>query len=278
MNRAAAALFAAVAVLWGVPFALVKLALEHGAEPLLIAWTRVAIGAAVLLALAAARRRLRGLLAHAGTLVLIAVCDVAAPFTLVTLAQRDVPSSLAGILVATTPLFVGALAAALDSRERPSARGWTGLLVGFAGVVALLGLQLGGEPAAAGMLLLAAFGYAIATLLVRHLDDLDPLTISAVALGVATALLAPGAAASLPTAATSEAWTALAVLGVLSTGAAFAAYYLLIAEIGATRAAVSVYLAPVVSVLVGAIALDEPLRAGGVVGLALILIGSWLAR
>jgi drug/metabolite transporter (DMT)-like permease len=134
------ALFAAVALLWGVPFALIKLALEHGAEPLLIAWTRVAIGAAILLPVAGARGRLRGFRGHVRTLALIAACDVAAPFTLLTLAQRDVSSSLAGILVATTPLFVGALAAALDPRERPSARGWTGLLVGFAGVVALLGL------------------------------------------------------------------------------------------------------------------------------------------
>jgi drug/metabolite transporter (DMT)-like permease len=271
-------LFAAVAVLWGVPFALIKLALEHGAEPLLIAWMRVSIGAAILLAIAAARRRLRGLRAHVRTLTVIAICDVAAPFTLLTLAQRDVSSSLAGILVATTPLFVGALAAALDPRERPSLRGWTGLLLGFAGVVALLGLRLTGELAAAGMLLLVAFGYAIATLLVRRLDDLEPLTISAFALGIATALLAPGAAASFPSAATSEAWVAIAALGVLSTGAAFALYYLLITEVGATRAALSVYLAPIVSVLTGVIALDEPLTAGVLVGLTLILTGSWLAR
>jgi drug/metabolite transporter (DMT)-like permease len=67
-------------------------------------------------------------------------------------------------------------------------------------------------------------------------------------------------------------------LGVLSTGAAFALYYLLIAEVGATRAALSVYLAPIVSVFAGAVALDEPLTAGVLVGLALILAGSWLAR
>jgi drug/metabolite transporter (DMT)-like permease len=272
------ALFAAVAVLWGIPFALIKVALEHGAEPLLIAWTRVVIGAVILLAVAAARGRLHGWRERAAALALIAVCDVAAPFTLLTLAERDVSSALAGILVATTPLFVGALAAALDPRERPSARGWTGLLLGFAGVVALLGLQLSGEPVAAGMLLLVAFGYAVATLLVRRLDDVEPITISALALGIAAVLLAPGAAASLPTAATGEAWAALVALGVLSTGAAFALYYALIAEVGATRAALSVYLAPIVSVFTGAIALDEPLTVGVLVGLALILVGSWLAR
>jgi drug/metabolite transporter (DMT)-like permease len=271
--------FAAVAVLWGVPFALIEVALEHGAEPLLIAWTRVAIGAALLLGLAHSRGQLRGLRPYAGPLVTIAVCDVAAPFTLLTIAQQHVASSLAGILVATTPLFVGAMAAALGSRERPSTRGWAGLLLGFAGVVALLGLQLGGEPLAAAMLLLTALGYAVATLLVRRLDDdLAPLAISALALALATVLLAPGAAVSLPTEATGGAWAALIALGVLCTGVAFALYYRLIADVGATRAALSVYLAPIVSVLAGVIALGEALTAGMLVGLVVILSGSWLAR
>ena len=101
---------------------------------------------------------------------------------------------------------------------------------------------------------------------------------SALALGIATVLLAPGAAVSLPTGATRTAWAALAALGVLCTGAAFALYYLLIAHVGATRAALSVYLAPIVSVFTGAIALGEALTAGVLAGLVLILTGSWLAR
>lgn len=163
---------------------------------------------------------------HALALIAVAICDVAAPFTLLTLAERDVSSSLAGILVATTPLMVGVLAVVIDRSERPTPRGWVGLLLGFAGVVALLGLQLSGDLAAAGMLLLAAAGYAVATLLVRRLE----------------------------------------------------AAYLLIAEVGATRASLSVYLAPVFSVLVGALALGEGLTASALAGLGLILIGSWLAR
>ena len=275
------AVFVAVAVLWGVPYALIKIALEHGAAPLLIAWTRVAIGAAVLAAVAAARGQLRSLRRHAVALAVIAVCDIAGPFTVLTLGERRVSSSLAGILVATTPLFVGVLAASTPLTapgERPGRRGWAGLLLGFAGVVVLLGVQLSGSLAAAGLILLAAFGYAVASLLVRRLDDLAPLAISAAALAISTVLLAPGAAASLPARAAPAAWAALAALGVLCTAAAFALYYQLIADIGATRAALSGYVAPVFSVATGALFLGETLTFSALAGLILILTGSWLAR
>lgn len=271
-------IFGSVAFLWGIPYALIKVALDHGAGPLLIAWTRVAIGAAVLLAVAAARGELRGLRRHARVLIVIAICDVAGPFTLLTLAERHVSSSLAGILIATTPILVGVFAAIADRSERPRLRGWAGLLLGFAGVIMLLGLQLSGDLASAGLLLAAAAGYAAATLLVRRLGDASPLGISAATLAIATVLLAPGAATSLPVRATPTAWAALAALGVLCTAAAFALYYQLIAEAGATRAALSVYLAPIFSVLTGVLVLGEAVTASAFAGLALILTGSWLAR
>jgi drug/metabolite transporter (DMT)-like permease len=272
------AIFVAVAVLWGIPYALIKVALEHGAPPLLISWTRVAVGAVVLITLAAARGLLHGLRRHAVVLAIIAVCDVAGPFTALTLGERQVSSSLAGILVASTPLIVGVIAAAAVPGERPAARGWAGLLLGFAGVVVLLGFQLSGDLTSAVLILLAAFGYAAATLLVRRLPDLAPLTISAAALGISAILLAPGAALSIPAAVAAPAWLAMAALGVLCTAAAFALYYQLIADLGATRAALSVYLAPVFSVITGLLYLGEKVTGSAVAGLALILAGSWLAR
>ena len=114
----------------------------------------MAIGAALLLGLAAAR----GLWAHRSALVAVAVCDVAAPFSLLTLAQEHVFSWLAGVLVASTPLFAAAML----------------------------------------VLALVALGYATATWLVRRLDDLAPLAISAAALAIATVRFAPAAALSFP--------------------------------------------------------------------------------
>ena len=271
--------FAAVAALWGIPYAFIAIALDHGAEPLMIAWARVAIGAAILVAIAAARRELGGLRPHAPVLVAVAVCDIAAPFTALTFGERHVSSSLAGILVATTPLFVGVLAVAFDPSERPGRRGWAGLALGFAGVVALFGLGLHGSVAGAALVLLAAVGYAIATLLVRaRLKDVSPIAVGAAALAIAAVLLAPGAAVSLPAQGDRGAWTAIAALGVLCTAAAFALYYLLVARAGAARAALTTYLAPVFSVVIGALALSETIAPSALLGLALILAGSWLAR
>ena len=271
-------LFLAVAVLWGVPYALIKVGLDGGIEPLVIAWARVAIGAAVLVPIALHRGAFAGLRPHAGALLLIAVCDIAAPFTLLTLGEQHVSSSLAGILVATTPLFVGALAPALDPGERPDRRAWLGLALGFVGVVALFGVDVAGDAGAAALVLLAAFGYGVATHLVRRLGDVSPLGVSVVALAIAAILLAPGAALALPTGGDGGAWAAVLALGVACTAAAFALYYALIAVAGATRAALTTYLAPVFSVLVGALALAEEIRPGAIAGLALILAGSWLAR
>ena len=93
MDRTTASVFVAVAVLWGIPYALIAVALDHGAEPLLIAWARVAIGAAVLIVIAAARGELAALRPYAVVLVLVAICDVAAPFTALSYGEQHVSSS-----------------------------------------------------------------------------------------------------------------------------------------------------------------------------------------
>jgi len=139
VSRSLVVLFLVVAALWGLPYALISVALDHGAGPLLIAWARVAIGAVILLPLAARRGRLRALRDHPWTVIAVAVLDIAVPFTALSLGEQHVSSSLAGILIATTPLFVGAMAVMFLPTERPSRRSWAGLALGFAGVVGLFG-------------------------------------------------------------------------------------------------------------------------------------------
>ena len=279
MNRALVLLFLVVAALWGLPYALISVALDHGAGPLVIAWARVAIGAVVLLALAASRGRLHTVREHPWTVTAVAVLDIAVPFTALSVGEQHVSSSLTGILVATTPLFVGAMAVVLLPEERPSRRTWAGLGIGFAGVIALFGTSLHGNPAAAGLVLLAAASYAAASLLVKaRLGGVDSLSAGAAALAIAAIALAPGALFEPQQGADATAWIAIASLGLLCTAAAFALYYELIARAGATRASLTTYFSPLLAVPIGALLLGDALLASAIYGLALILAGSSLAR
>lgn len=273
----AALMFTAVAVLWGIPFAFMTIALDDGASPLFVAWARVFLGAVVLFGAAWATGHLKGIRRNLAPIAVVAVCDIALPFSLIPLAQEHLASSLAGVLIATTPLFVGILAVS-TATEQLRLMGWAGLAIGLAGVAAIFGLQLAGDLAAGLLALVAAFSYAVATLVVRRLDGVSAIGISATSLLIATALLTPIALIGLRTPGRVSGWTALIVLGVACTAAALALFYKLIATLGATRAALSLYLAPAFSILVGALFLDEPIGAATIVGFALILLGSWLTH
>jgi drug/metabolite transporter (DMT)-like permease len=280
MMRTSIGLFVVVAALWGLPYALISVALDHGAGPFMIAWARVASGALLLLALAAFLGRPGAFRDHPWTVAAVAVFDIAVPFTALSVAEQHVSSSMAGILIATTPLFVGVMAALLLPAERPSKRGWAGLIIGFAGVVGLFGAGVEGSAAAAVLVLVAAGSYAAASLLVNaRLAGADSLSLGAAALAVAAIVLAPGAVLEREAGrADATAWAAIAVLGVLCTAAAFALYYELIARAGATRAALTTYFSPLLSVSIGALVLGDTLLKSAAAGLALILAGSWLTR
>jgi drug/metabolite transporter (DMT)-like permease len=274
-------LFGLVAVLWGVPFLLIKVAVDAELAPVVVALSRVTLGALVLVPLALTRASVRQLLERWRPLVVVAVCDVAAPFVLINTGEQSVSSSLTGILVASTPLFVALLALRFDLSERPGRRQLVGLLLGFAGVAALLGLTPGhggGSLTGSALILLAALGYAVATLVIkRHLTDLPPVAVSAAALSLSAVLLAaPAAASTVARWPSTDVLGALLALGIACTGVAFWAYYALIAAAGATRAAVSIYLTPGVAVLVGVTLLHEAFTAATAVGLILILAGCWL--
>lgn len=281
MSGRALALFLAVSLLWGVPYALIAVALDEGFTAWTVAAGRVAIAAVALLALVLPRGGLGALRGRWRAVAAVALLDVAAPFALVTLAERSISSSAAGVLVASTPLWVAALALRFDGSERAGRGQLAGIAVGFAGVVLLLGLGSVGTGVAGGgaMVLLASLGYAAASLIVKQrLADVPPLPLTAATLGVATLVLLPFALADLPgDAPTGGGWAALAALGLACTAAAFALFYALIAVAGAGRAALITYVAPIFAVLLGVLALDEGFTAANAGGIALILAGAWLA-
>lgn len=275
------ALFAAVSVIWGMPYLFIKIAVDE-ISPSLVAWSRLALAAAVLLPVAWKLGALRGLRERWRILTLFAAVEMAVPWPLLGFGEIHVSSSLAAILVATVPLFVALLAMRFDHSERPTVTRLVGMLIGLAGVVALVGIDIGGqgdELLGALAILLVAFLYAIGPMIVkRRLSDVDPLGPVAASLGIAALLVTPFALASLPDSAPSaDTFASIAVLGLLCSALAFLLFFRLIAEIGPGRATVITYINPVVALALGVAVLDESVTTGVVVGLLLILAGSWLS-
>jgi drug/metabolite transporter (DMT)-like permease len=282
MSARAWAAFAAVSVLWGIPYLFIRVAVDGGMPPLFLAWLRVLLSAVVLAVMASRAGTFAGLRAHLRWLVAFAVLEIAIPFPLIAAGERYVASSLAAIIVAAVPLIIALLALRFEPSERVDRRRMVGLLVGFAGVIALVGIDVAGnadELLGAGAILLAAVGYACGPMILnRHLLDIDPRATIATALAIAALVLTPPAAFSLPGATPSAAaLIALVVLVVFCTVAAFLIYVRLVAEVGPGRASVITYVAPVLAVGLGVAVLGEHPGAGAIAGLLLILAGSWLA-
>jgi drug/metabolite transporter (DMT)-like permease len=273
--------FAALCVIWGLPYFFIKLALV-GLPPVGVAWGRIALGAAILLPIAWRRGTLPELARHKRAVCAFAVAELIGPFFLISLGERWISSSFTGILIATVPLIVIAVAPLFGVHERLGGRRVTGLVVGFVGVVTLLGLDVFQGPlwwAGVACVGLATVGYAFGSLIVqRYLSGVDELAAVAASLGVATLVLLPAALWTVPRAVpTPPVLVSLLVLGLICTALALWLYFFLIARIGAARAAVITYVNPAVAALLGVLVLHESFGLGSVLGLMLILLGSWLA-
>lgn len=278
----AAALFAAVSVVWGVPYLLIKIAIDDGMPPVFLAWARIALGAAALLTIVPWRAVASALRGRLRWIAAFALAELVLPFPLIAVGEQHVSSSLAAILIAAAPLFVALLALRFDASERASGQRLVGLVIGLAGVVALMGLDISGrldELLGAAAILAAALCYAAGPMVLkRKLDDLAPRVTMTASLTVAALALAPAAAMQRPSALPSAtALVALLVLGVVCTATGLVLYGLLISELGAGRSLVVTYVNPLLAVGLGIVILGEHPGAGTAAGLALILAGSYLS-
>jgi len=272
-------LFVGLALIWGVPYLLIKVAVRE-LTPASLVFLRTSLGAALLLPLSLARGNPRALLSHWRPLVLFTFAELAVPWLLLSDAERRVSSSLAGLMVASVP-WVGALLSRLAGGHEPlGGRGLLGLAVGLGGLLALLGLDLqGGDLFTVGEMGLVVLGYAVGPMIIaRRLSGLPTLDVVAGSLLLCAVVYAPVGIAQLP-----QRMPALPVvgavlgLGVLCTAVAFLLFFRLIAEVGPVRATVVAYLNPAVAMAAGVALLNEPFTLGMAVGFPLILLGSWLA-
>ena len=247
-----------------------------------VAWTRVCIAALLLLALSWRAGLLRSVRRRWRWLAVYAVVEISIPFPLIAAGEVHVASSLAAILIAAVPLIGAVLAMRFDHSERPTRARGIGLVIGFAGVIALVGVDVAGsgsELLGAGAILIAAVGYAIGPMVVKHrVDGLDPRVMMGASLALATVILAPFAALDEPSRApTAGAWASVVGLGVFCTALAFVVFAVLIREAGTSRATVITYVNPLVAVVLGVTLEGERPGAGAIAGLLLILAGSWLS-
>lgn len=278
MTRRGWMLFLALCVIWGIPYLLIKVAVRD-LSPASIVFLRTAIGAVLLLPVAAASGQLRALLPSWRWIIAYTVVEIAMPWVLLSDAERRLSSSLSGLLIAAVPV-IGAGIAWLMRGERLDARRLGGLFVGLAGVVALLGFDVGGGSLrAVGEMGLVALGYACGPLIVSHrLQNLPGLGVIALSLTLCAVGYAPFGVLELPHHMPGPTIIgSVVVLGVVCTAAAFLLFFALIREVGPIRATVITYVNPAVAVALGVGLLGEQFTLGTAVGFTLILLGSFLA-
>lgn len=273
--------FAALGVIWGLPYFFIKLAVQE-VSPFVVAWGRITLAALVLLPVAWQRGGLPAMRGRMAVIVALALTEFAIPYPAISLGERWVSSSITGILIATTPLTIAVLARFFGVHEKLGGRRLFGLALGLTGVAGLLGL--GGVTGAwgwagVGCMLIATAGYACGGLIIqRHFRGVEPTAPIALSLALAALLLMPPAMFSLPSHRPSMlALCSIVVLGLLCTAVAMLLMFYLVSHAGAARASVITYINPAVASLLGVLILHEHLGVGGTLAFVLILLGSWIA-
>jgi len=287
------ALFAAMGVIWGIPYLLIKVA-DGGVSVPVLVWARVTVGALILVPAAFAQGAWRPeqravLLRHWRWIAAYAVIEIAGPWALLSSAERHLSSSTSGLLIAAVPAIGAVLVWIMGRRDRGGAQSLadrltairvTGLALGFAGVALLAGPGAGrGSLLSDAEVLATAVGYAAGPIIAnRKLGEVPSITANAVCLVLVAIVYAPAAALTWPhTVPSGQVLAAVVALGAVCTAAGLVGYFWLIAEVGAARATVVTYLNPAVAVALGAAVLGERLTPAIGVSFVLILAGSVLA-
>ncbi len=276
MTRRGWVLFLAMSVIWGIPYLMIRVAVEE-ISPGTLVFLRTGLAALLLVPIAAARGEVGAALVRWRWLVVFTAIEIAIPWVLLASAETHVSSSLAALIIAGVPLVGAAIVRA--SGERLGRSNLAGLLVGLAGVGAIVGTEIGGSATAFLELGAVAVCYAVGPIiLARYLDEAPALAVVAVSLGIAALAYAPVAAFSPPDGMLSGRVIA-SVLGLafLCTALAFLLFFALIAEIGPVRATVITYVNPAVAAIAGVTILDETFTTGMGVGFVLVLVGSFFA-
>lgn len=284
VSRKALALFLTAGIIWGTPYFFIAIAIEHFQTPSVV-FLRVFLGALVLLPIVIKKGMLKRTLRAWPWVLAFAVLEMVGPWWLITEAEREITSSLAGLLITTVPFVAALFVGLLGDRSAWHPITVLGLIIGFTGVLSLIGLDVFSgliNLSPVLMMLTAALGYAIAPIVAnRTPGDVPTLGVIGVSLGMVSIIYAPFAAITLPqdiqASPSPQAWGSVVVLGILCSAIAFVFFFALIREIGPARASLITYVNLAVAVVLGVVFLNEPLTPGMLVGFPLVVLGSYLA-
>ena len=278
MTRRGWVLFIGVGIVWGLPYLLIRVSMRE-VTPAFLVFVRTGGGALLLAPFVVRRGALAPLLARWKALVVLAFTELAVPWFFLFNAEKKISSSLAGLLVAAVPI-AGAVIARVTGTDRLDRRRAAGLVLGIAGVAALVGFDVGGSDLlAASSLLLVVVGYALGPwVMARYLSDLPGPSVITASLAMCAVLYAPAAIVQRPQHALSgDVIASMVGLTAVCTAVGLVAFFALIGEVGPMRSTVVTYVNPAVAVLLGVTVLGEPFGVATGVGFALVLVGSFLA-
>jgi len=281
MSRRHWFLFITVGLLWGMPYLLLKVSVEELSVPVIVC-SRTFIGALVLVPIALRQKTLLPALKKYHYVLLYAVLELFIPWLLITSAEQKITSGLAGLLVATVPIWTTVIASVNGDKTVWHKKRLGGLLIGFIGVLLVVGIESirsDQNPFAILMILVASLSYATAVATVTAtIPEIDPIAINGLAMISAAIFFLPFALFALPDQIpTTHVIASQITLGLLPTAMAFILFFELMRDVGPARASLVTYLNTAFAVVLGVLILHEPLTLGIVVGLPLVLIGSYFA-
>jgi drug/metabolite transporter (DMT)-like permease len=284
MSRRNLILFLLSGFLWGIPYLFIRVAVDpqDGFHPAIVVLGRVVIGALILIPIAIYDKTFFTALKNWRYIAVYALFEMVGPWILIGTAEQKISSGLAGLLVSSVPIFSTLIASRYGDKSVWQPKRLFGIAIGFLGVFLLVGIESltgSSDPISILMVIAASIGYAFAVIYItRKMPEGSGVAINGIAMAMTAVFYSPALFFLWPDRAIShEAIYSLIALGVFSTGIAFAIFFAVMAEIGPTRASLVTYMNTAFAVILGVIILNEPLTLGIIVGLPLVLIGSYLA-
>ena len=284
MSRRNLILFLLAGFLWGIPYLFIRVAVdpETGFSPAIVVFIRVFIGALILIPISIYDKSLFVAIKGWKYIAVYALFEMVIPWILIGTAEQSISSGLAGLLVASVPIFSTIIASMYGDKSVWHPRRLFGMAIGFLGVFLLVGIESftgSSDPIAIFMMLGASVGYAYAVIYItRKMPGVSGVAINAIAMAMTALFYSPALFLLWPDHKISLSATySVIALGIFSTGIAFAVFFTVMAEIGPTRASLVTYMNTAFAVVLGVLILSEPLTIGIIVGLPLVLIGSYLA-